>query len=72
MKTAFNIPFIQASQCLEGVNSYTILETNKVREIATGHFTSLRLRRKEISERSQILKLPENPKTQTQHQKSRL
>ena len=36
---AFKIPFIQASRCLTGVDSYTALETKKVREIGRGHFT---------------------------------
>ena len=37
----FKIPFIQASPCLAGVASYTILETKKVREIGKGHFASV-------------------------------
>ena len=38
---AFKILFIQASRCLAGVDSYTILETKKVREIGRGHFASV-------------------------------
>ena len=37
----FKIPFIQASRCLTGVDSYTILEITKVREIGRGHFASV-------------------------------
>ena len=37
----FKIPFIQASRCLTGVDSYTILEIKKVREIGRGHFASV-------------------------------
>ena len=42
---AFKIPFIQASRCLTGVDSYTILETKKVREIGRGHFASVLIAR---------------------------
>ena len=42
---AFKISFIQASQCLAGVDSYTILETKKVRDIGRGHFTSVLIAR---------------------------
>ena len=38
---AFKIPFIQASRCLTGVDTYTILETKKIRETVWGHFTSV-------------------------------
>ena len=38
---AFKISFIQASLCLIGIDSYTILETKKVREIDRGHFASV-------------------------------
>ena len=37
---ALKIPFIQASCCLTGVDSYIILETKKVREIGRGYFAS--------------------------------
>ena len=37
----FKIPFIQTSWCLTGVDSYTTLETKKVREIGRGHFASV-------------------------------
>ena len=37
----FKIPFIQTSRCLTGVDSYTTLETKKVREIGRGHFASV-------------------------------
>ena len=40
-RIAFKIPFIEASQCLTGVDSYTILETKKIREIGRGHFASV-------------------------------
>ena len=33
------------SQCLIGVDSYTILETKKVREIGRGHFRSVLIAR---------------------------
>ena len=42
---AFKIPFIQASRCLTGVDSYTILETVKVREIGRGNFASVLIAR---------------------------
>ena len=38
---ALKIPFIQASRCLTSVDSYTILEKKKVREIGRGHFGSV-------------------------------
>ena len=38
---ALKISFIQARRCLTGVDSYTILETKKVREIGRGHFISV-------------------------------
>ena len=38
---AVKIPFIQASRCLIGVDSYTISEIKKVREIGRGHFASV-------------------------------
>ena len=38
---AFKIPFIQASLCLTGVDSYTYLETKKVGEIGRGPFASV-------------------------------
>ena len=37
----FKIPFIQASRCLTSVDSYTILEIKKVKEIAKGGFASV-------------------------------
>ena len=40
----FKIPFIQASRCLtstRGVDCYTILEREKVREIGRGFFASV-------------------------------
>ena len=68
----FKIPFIQASRCLTGIDSYTVFETKKVREIGRGHFASvliarhngeefivteiLRPRRKEIFKESQDFK----------------
>ena len=52
----FKIPFIQASRCMIRVDSYTILETKKVREIGRGHFASLRPRRKETSEEGESFK----------------
>ena len=33
MRIEFNVPFIEASWCLTGVDSYTILEIKKVREM---------------------------------------
>ena len=42
---AFKIPFIQANQCLTAVESYTVLETKKVREIGRGHFASVLIAR---------------------------
>ena len=33
MRIAFNVPFIQASWCLTGVDSYPILEIKNVREM---------------------------------------
>ena len=38
---ALKISFIQARRCLTGADSYTILETKKVREIDRGHFISV-------------------------------
>ena len=38
---AFKISFIQASRYLTGVVSYTILETENIREIIRGHFASV-------------------------------
>ena len=38
---AFNVPFMQASRRLTGVDSYTILLIKKVREICRGHFASV-------------------------------
>ena len=38
---AFKIPFIQASRCLTGVDSYTILETQKIGEIGRVNFASV-------------------------------
>ena len=37
LRMTLKIPFIQASLCLTGVDSYTILETKKVREIGRGY-----------------------------------
>ena len=34
----FKVPFIQANRCLTSVDSYTILDTQKVKEIGRGHF----------------------------------
>ena len=42
---AFKIPFIQASRYLTGVDSYTIFETKKVREIGRGNFASVLIAR---------------------------
>ena len=42
---AFKIPFLEASSCLTGVDSYTILETKKVRKIGRVHFTSVLIAR---------------------------
>ena len=42
---AFKIPFIQASWCLSGVDSYTILEPKEVREIGREHFASVLIAR---------------------------
>ena len=42
---AFKIPFIQASRCLKGVDSYTILEAKKVGEIGRGPFASVLMAR---------------------------
>ena len=42
---AFKSPFIQASRCLTVVDSYTVLETKKVREIGRGHFPSVPIAR---------------------------
>ena len=42
---AFKIPFLEASSCLTGVDSYTILETKKVRKIGRGHFASVLIAR---------------------------
>ena len=39
------IPFIQAIWCLTGVDSYTISEIKKVREIGRGHFASVLIAR---------------------------
>ena len=47
---AFKIPFIQASRCLAGVDSYTILETKKVREIGRGQFASVLIARHNAEE----------------------
>ena len=33
LRITFKIPFIQTTRCVTGVDSYTILETKKVREI---------------------------------------
>ena len=41
LRMAFKIPFIQASRCLSGVDSYIVLETKKFREIGRGHFVSV-------------------------------
>ena len=41
----FKIPFIQASRCLTSVDSYTILETKKLREIGRGHLASVLIAR---------------------------
>ena len=42
---ACKVPFIQASRCLIGVDSCTILEAKKVREIGMGHFASVLIAR---------------------------
>ena len=42
---AFKIPFIHASGCLTGVDSYTSLETKKVRQIGREHFASVLIAR---------------------------
>ena len=42
---AFKISFIQARWCLTRVDSYTILETEKVREIGRGNFVSVLIAR---------------------------
>ena len=42
---AFKISFIQARRCLTRVDSYTILETEKVREIGRGNFVSVLIAR---------------------------
>ena len=41
----FKISFIHASQWLAGIDSYTILEIKKVREIGRGHFASVLIAR---------------------------
>ena len=41
----FEIQFIQASRCLTSVDSYTVLEIKKVKEIAKGGFASLLIAR---------------------------
>ena len=38
---AFKIPFILVSRLLSGVDSYTIFEIKRVREIGRGHFASV-------------------------------
>ena len=38
---AFKIPYIQGGRCLTFVDSYTVLEIKKVREIGRGHFASV-------------------------------
>ena len=45
MITAFKIPFIQASWCLAGIDSSTILESKKVRKIGRGYFASVLIAR---------------------------
>ena len=40
IQNGIKVSFIQASRCLAGVDSYTILETKKVREIGRGNFAS--------------------------------
>ena len=45
MRMIFKILFIQASRCLTGVDSYTVLCIKKVREIGRGHFTSILIAR---------------------------
>ena len=45
LRMALKIPFIQASRCLTSVDSYTILEKKKVREIGRGHFGSVLIAR---------------------------
>ena len=47
---AFKILFIQASRCLAGVDSYTILEIKKVREIGREHFASALIARHNAEE----------------------
>ena len=42
---AFKILFIQASRCLTVVDSYTILETKKIRKRGRGHFASVLIAR---------------------------
>ena len=42
---AFKIPFIQGGRYLTGVDSYTVLEIKKVREIGLGHFASVLIAR---------------------------
>ena len=42
---ALKIPFVQASRCYTGVDSYTILETKKVRDFGRGHFPSVAIAR---------------------------
>ena len=43
---AFEIPFIQASWCLTGADSYTILETENAGEIGRGPFASVLIARR--------------------------
>ena len=43
---AFEIAFIQASWCLTGADSYTILETENAGEIGRGPFASVLIARR--------------------------
>ena len=45
MRMTFNIPFIQASRRLTGVDSNTILEIKKIRETGRGYFASVLIAR---------------------------
>ena len=45
MRMTFKILFTQVSRCLTGVDSYTILEIKKVREVGRGHFPSILIAR---------------------------
>ena len=42
---ALKIPFVQASRCYTGVDSYIILEAKKVRGFGRGHFPSVAIAR---------------------------